>query len=72
LFSLTIDAGDRAVLLCMNPSPVDVEFHVPRHRAHEAWQLLLDSSLTVSQSLTFESHVVVPARSVLLAGVDSN
>ncbi len=71
-FSLTIDAGDRAVLLCMNPSAADVEFHVPRHRAHASWQLLLDSSLTLSQSLTFESHIVAPARSILLARVDTN
>ncbi len=65
--SLTMDAGDHAVLLCLNPSACDVGFHTPRHVSHAPWQLLLDSSLTLSSSLSFESHVVVPARSVMLA-----
>jgi isoamylase len=71
-FSLTIDASDRAVLLCLNPSASDIEFHVPRHRAHEQWHLLLDSSLTLSRAANFESSINVPARSVLLAGVADN
>jgi pullulanase/glycogen debranching enzyme len=79
-FSLTIDAGDHAVLLCLNPTPNAMVFHVSRvvvhgasnvhttpHHTHGSWHLLLDSSLTLSNDLEFDTHVEVPARSVLLA-----
>jgi isoamylase len=75
-FSLTIDAGDHAVLLCLNPTSRDVEFHVPRVVAHNThaqrsehaqWQLLLDSSLVLSVGFAFDTNVSVSARSVVLA-----
>lgn len=70
-FSLTVDAGERAVLVCLNPASADREFHVPRHKAHVAWSLLIDSSLTLADCFAFESSVVIPARSIVVARTKS-
>lgn len=71
-FSLTIDAGDRAVLLCMNPSGAPQGFEVPRPTSPGEWITLLDSSLSRTTAARFYSHIEVPARSLLLARVQSH
>jgi len=68
-FSLTISAGDHAVLLCFNPSNLDVNFHIPQTHADRCWALLLDTSLTLPHSTAFQTDIDVRARSLLLARI---